>query len=664
MKKKNTHFIKDDIFRKDINGLRAWAVLAVVLYHFGVPGFSGGFVGVDVFFVISGFLMTKIIITNIEKDNLSIFKFYLARARRIIPALLALCLTMLVVSWLWLPNEDIRKISSHVITAIVFLSNIKFWKESGYFDTSSHDKPLLHTWSLSVEWQFYFLLPILCLILYKYFNLKYIKLVLIGIGVASLTLSIYISNKYPDVAFYLLPSRMWEMLAGGGVWWITRKNTISDKLAIRLEMFGFIFTITAVCTFNNNLTWPGYFALLPVLGSMLILYANRQSSFLTNNPIAQYLGKISYSIYLWHWPLVVLLTYAEEQKNQMLIIISIIISIILGSISFHLIEKPSRNFFGKLGTKTQAMCFSFMSCCIIFAASIMFVGVKYSHGTLHNLLNNRLTSQLNEISSASRNFNVLRDTCHLEPQKGIDSPHCKFGSGEEKIVVVGDSHANAIITALPPAIHGKAIELTYSGCATILGIKRDSYQCSEFAEKTINELNHKYKNLNVLIINRSSLYINGSNENDKNHGVPVSYFTKKYSAPNNQLNTEYRTALIKTMCSIKNPSRVYLMRPIPEMGVNVPEKMSRAIIFGKKIPEIYISLNDYYSRHRVVLEAQDAAAKQCGVNILNPLPYLCHDGRCWGSKDNIPLYYDDDHLSEYGNKLLIPLFEKVFSNKE
>lgn len=151
MKKKNTHFIKDDIFRKDINGLRAWAVLAVVLYHFGVPGFSGGFVGVDVFFVISGFLMTKIIITNIEKDNLSIFKFYLARARRIIPALLALCLTMLVVSWLWLPNEDIRKISSHVITAIVFLSNIKFWKESGYFDTSSHDKPLLHTWSLSVE---------------------------------------------------------------------------------------------------------------------------------------------------------------------------------------------------------------------------------------------------------------------------------------------------------------------------------------------------------------------------------------------------------------------------------------------------------------------------------------------------------------------------------
>lgn len=148
-------------FLKEINGLRAWAVTLVVLYHFGVPGFSGGFVGVDIFFVISGFLMTKIIGRGLEASNFSIWTFYLARAKRIIPALLILCVVLLALGWFVLPPQDYRSLGTHILTSALFVSNIQYWREAGYFDAASHDKWLLHTWSLSVEWQFYLLLPLL-----------------------------------------------------------------------------------------------------------------------------------------------------------------------------------------------------------------------------------------------------------------------------------------------------------------------------------------------------------------------------------------------------------------------------------------------------------------------------------------------------------------------
>ena len=154
------------IFRKDINGLRAWAVMVVVLFHFGVPGFAGGFIGVDIFFVISGFLMTNILIKKLENPHqkFSVWDFYLARAKRIVPALLVLCITLLALGWLMLPPQDYRSLGMHTLTSVLFASNIQYWREAGYFDVASHDKWLLHTWSLSVEWQFYVLLPLLPLL--------------------------------------------------------------------------------------------------------------------------------------------------------------------------------------------------------------------------------------------------------------------------------------------------------------------------------------------------------------------------------------------------------------------------------------------------------------------------------------------------------------------
>tara|TARA_R110001583_G_scaffold103705_2_gene250998 strand:+ start:387 stop:995 length:609 start_codon:yes stop_codon:yes gene_type:complete len=195
-------------FRTDINGLRAWAVVAVVLFHFGVPGFDGGFIGVDVFFVISGFLMTGIILGKLltpnRESSFSLLGFYLARARRIIPALMALCIALLILGWYFLPTYDYRMLATHVITALLFISNIKFWREAGYFDPASHEKLLLHTWSLSVEWQFYLLFPIVLMVLWKLWpNRRFIGVLLLAGFVISLGLSIAITRVNPGAAFYL-----------------------------------------------------------------------------------------------------------------------------------------------------------------------------------------------------------------------------------------------------------------------------------------------------------------------------------------------------------------------------------------------------------------------------------------------------------------------------
>ena len=158
-------------FRKDINGLRAYAVLAVMLYHFQIPFFNGGFVGVDVFFVISGYLMTRIILQGMEKGNGWLLNFYYGRARRIIPAVLVLCAVLLFLGWFLVLPEDYRKLAKHSVAALTFSSNVTFWKESGYFDVASHEKWLLHTWSLSVEWQFYLLYPLILWVARRLFGL-------------------------------------------------------------------------------------------------------------------------------------------------------------------------------------------------------------------------------------------------------------------------------------------------------------------------------------------------------------------------------------------------------------------------------------------------------------------------------------------------------------
>ncbi|QXX94623.1 acyltransferase [Serratia marcescens] len=643
------------VFRHDINGLRAWAVIAVVLFHFGIPGFAGGFVGVDVFFVISGFLMTQIIVSGLETGKFSIWHFYLARARRIIPALMALCITLLVLGWFFLVSTDYTTLAKHVLTAILFVSNVKFWREAGYFDADSHEKWLLHTWSLSVEWQFYIILPIALVFMARLWRTRGIQLTIFVGLILSFALSCYLAIKSPSSAFYLLPTRAWEMLAGGAVWGLTRNVQLHATKAKWLEWSGFALIIAAITLFNPGLAWPGLYAAVPVTGAMLVLAASRQNSLFTSNYLAERLGVSSYSIYLWHWPIVVFLGYNNAASSWNWLIAGIILSLILGELSLRMIENPARK---RLSRQTAwGNVFTIATCTTVIGfASIALFKINFP---------NRVPQQIDVVANESLNVIPNRDKCIASTS--TRSPECIYGGHDIKAVVVGDSHADAMLTGVVAALPDKndgVLDLTYASCPTLFGAKMvpgevPGSQCHEFNQWERERLKRIDRTIPIVIINRSSVYAFGQHNIVAKMNMPMVYFSKVYSRPTPEFLKEFKKDLVATACELAIDHPVFLVRPTPEMMLDVPKTLSRSMMLGKSM-HIYLSEEDYHKRHQFVWEAQDEAAEKCGVKILNPLPMLCKNGLCESTHNGRPIYYDDDHLSEYGNKLLVPMFQQIF----
>lgn len=646
-------------FRHDINGLRAIAVVAVVLYHFGVPGFSGGFAGVDLFFVISGFLMTSIIVGGLERGTFSLSGFYLARGRRIVPALLVLCACLLLLGWCWLPSLDYRLLVTHVAGALGFVSNVTFWGEAGYFDAASHEKWLLHTWSLAVEWQFYILLPLICLPVWRRWGRRGLQWGLLVLGVGSMLFAFYASQRWPETAFYLLPARIWEMLAGGLVWWLTRQRRVNARLSKWLESLGLGLILLAIVRFDVSLAWPGPAALVPVAGAMLVLGAQRQDSFWTANPLSRRLGASSYSLYLWHWPLVVALVYAGELGHPAWVVGGLLLTLLLGEASLRWVENPARKGLGALSLRRQASALALTAGTLAALA----LGLGAAMAAKSPWLANRIDSRIEQAANEASNFNPRRAECLIEPGRGYESPLCRFGEGEVEAVVLGDSHGNATVGGVAAAAPGVTVELTYSGCSTVFGLRRikAGTQCVEFNDYAIALVNTTFARQKIFVVNRATLAILGANESAELK--PNAYFDEVYPKANAALDQRFVSRFVETICSIKGSDRVYLVRPYPEMGRDVPKTMARALMFGRPDPRVSISLAEYRERHKVEWAAQDAAASRCGVRILDPLPWLCRDGRCWGSEAGRPLYFDDDHLSEYGNRLLVPMFRQAWEGR-
>ena len=336
-------------YRREIDGLRALAVIPVILFHAGFENFSGGFVGVDVFFVISGYLITSIILAELEQGKFSIVNFYERRARRILPALFIVMLVCIFFAWFWLLPSDKKKFSQSLVAVSVFASNILFWHESGYFDTAAELKPLLHTWSLAVEEQYYVLFPLFLTLIWR-LGKRWI-LVTLGLAfVASLALAQWAAYTKPTAAFYLLPTRGWELLIGAfSSFYLSQANRkpFEKGLSEFGGWLGVALILYAVFSYSKTTPFPGIYALVPTIGTVLIiLFATQRTSvgaFVGNKAFVT-IGLVSYSAYLWHQPL---LAFAKVYTFNLLTTYAtlalVTLSFALAFLSFKYVETPFRD---------------------------------------------------------------------------------------------------------------------------------------------------------------------------------------------------------------------------------------------------------------------------------------------------------------------------------
>ncbi|WP_019671754.1 acyltransferase family protein [Psychrobacter lutiphocae] len=479
-------------FRTDINGLRAVAVIAVVLFHFHAAWMPGGFAGVDVFFVISGFLMTGIIFRGFENNNFSLAQFYLARTNRIIPALAALCFVMMLFGWFYLMPLDYKALGKHALSSVAFISNFIYLNESGYFAADSHEKWLLHTWSLSVEWQFYLLYPLVLMALHRLFSLEKLKVVLIFSALLSFVVGIWTSINAPEAAYFLLFPRAWEMMVGGIAYVYPLKLGQGKKRY--LEALGLLMIVGSYAFISAEDAWPGYLALFPVLGTYLVIQAQNDSSFITGNAVFQKLGAWSYSIYLWHWPIVVAIFYFAWPSYYAYP--GMLLSVLLGYLSYKYIERfKFRRDYSRLIEIVKIKP-------LYLALAMIIVGrVVYKTDGFDTQIRAGATSEkaqfLNHYANEHRQLDeaywLKCDTYDALDNRGTyeTDPSCVTKQGDGGVFLWGDSHAEALSLGLRQLLQPQDIpfyQKTSAGCSPSLTAMEGSASIAKQACDYSNKL--------------------------------------------------------------------------------------------------------------------------------------------------------------------------------
>ncbi|CAE6948248.1 Acyltransferase family [Vibrio sp. B1ASS3] len=619
-------------FRYDINGLRAIAVIAVVLFHFNPAWVPGGFAGVDVFFVISGFLMTGIIFRGLENDNFSLFKFYVARANRIIPALAVLCSLLLVFGWFYLTPLDYSALGKHVASSMGFLSNVIYWRESGYFDAASHEKWLLHTWSLSVEWQFYILYPVVLVALKKFLSLENLKRLIVIGTVLGFCLSVIATMKWPNPAYYLLPTRAWEMMMGGVAFLYPWSLSESRKKAV--ELTGLALILGSYAFVSSDTPWPGYFALLPVLGAYLMIVSNQQSSFITNNSAFQYLGKWSYSIYLWHWPIVV---YGYYFDVQWWVLYGLPLSITLGFVSFKLVEGVRFKSFSSWH-ETFKVKPIYMGVVIGALSGFVFVnnGVNYEFRSGANTLESKFLDKYHPDNYLTEAVKIeYREECnffdadaYVAKETDIDK-QCVTPTGEKKFIGLlwGDSHAQALSYGLRNQFSEMdLLQVASSGCRPL--VEMDSITTGEFKNSCDRSNEKAFKAL--VDVKPDFVFLAQHYDHDLNNYMKIVEKAREYNIS----------------------SKFILIGPVPQWRPSLP----------KAITMKHMSVNEKQFKDSSFLQdlfrIDDELEKKYSdkdLTYISLLDYLCDDTGCIAKVDdkNTPIVWDYGHLTLQGSNYVV-----------
>lgn len=582
-------------YRPDIDGLRALAILPVLLFHAGFTVVSGGYVGVDIFFVISGFLITSILLKDIRSGSYSIIAFYERRIRRIFPALFSVVLFVLVVSPFALLPDEYQFLPKEVAGALLFVSNIVSWKKSGYFSADAEERPLLHTWSLGVEEQFYIFAPILLFFLIKKFN-RSSALILLVIFLASFLLSILLTHQKPSAAFYLLPSRAWELLAGSLLAFNLLPKTENSTVNELISLAGLLCILAGVFLFDATTPFPGYAAALPVFGSVCIIYAAEKSlvgKILSWKPVV-FIGLISYSLYLWHWPLIVFFrnwNLLTDSTGQLMVVA---VAIIFAVISWRFIERPFRDrkaYPARKLYKVSAWGFS-----LLIVATL----ATFTQGGWPE----RFSAQTMRYVSAHKDSSAARTQCHFDHGVPQTSQYCHFGPGKPTVAVWADSHGAELSLALGNN-NVSLYEITYSSCPPALDFHLDARpDCIAHNARAIQFLEQD-KDINVVIMAaRYQVY-------------PAQAFYDSFKK------TAERLAA--------HGKKVIIIGPVPSAGVDVPTSLAR----GRNPGFIFADTSF----------AQIDKSVDPSITRFMPASVLCEKDRCNMLLNDHPLLFDDNHLS-------------------
>ncbi|MCH9689859.1 MAG: acyltransferase [Gammaproteobacteria bacterium] len=629
-------------YRAEIDGLRAIAVLSVILFHAGFEFFSGGFVGVDVFFVISGFLITNIILTEKQDGIFSILNFYERRARRILPALFFIMLVCLPFAWFWMLPDQLIDFSKSLGAVSTFISNIFFWRDTGYFSAASGEKPLLHTWSLGIEEQYYFLFPLLILLFWRT-GKKNLPPLLTTTLILSLFISEYAVRYHPSASFFLIPTRAWEFLVGSLLAFIAFKNIIphqyfSLKTNQTLSFIGLTLLIFPVFIFSEGTPFPGLYALVPVIGTALIIvfsYPGTFTSKLLSHRFIVGIGLISYSAYLWHQPLFAFTRiYWVDQPQQYVFFILTLLTLPLAFLTWKFVERPFRN---KI-TFSRHQVFSLSSVGILFFTAVGVIGY-YQHG-----FPGRLSAHQQALLAASANperiFNQKR-VCFLDPDQDKNA----FGTctlekkGKGHILLWGDSHAAHLSSGLHAINQYQTLtQFTASGCPPIVDVDFN---------KALPKRPY-CRNINTYIMEKIK-----KNPPDK-----------VILAAQWGMRGDYWLQLQSTISQLQQLGiqDIIIVGPAPVWDDTLPHIMAR---FNAPFSELPKRLKSHLLEETYLLdEEMKNFAQQWKVNYLSLLSILCNHDGCLTKLGETPdqlMNFDNNHFTEPGSKYVISkLSEKLW----
>lgn len=615
-----SQYTSHQTYRPDIDGLRALAVLPVVLFHFNFPGFFGGFIGVDVFFVISGYLITGILARELRQGNFSIVRFYRRRAIRIFPALFVMLAVTTVLAVLTMLPEELKSFGHSLLATSTFVSNILFYNESGYFAADAHTKVLLHTWSLAVEEQFYLFWPVVLAVLHARAQSS-VRWIAGVITVASLLFSIWWLNIDPSGAFYLIPSRAWELMIGA---LLAVAPALPARHRLMREMLaaaGVLAILIGVKFYNERVPFPGTAALLPCLGAAAIIAAGTAGTTLAGRVLSWkpivFVGQISFSLYLWHWPVVVFTQIGLMREVTWPVrIAELMLSFLLAVLSWRYVEQPTRlGFNGSSDKKVLGGAFSAMVATLIIGALFASSG--------------GLPARYNEQQLAIAKYEgyngdkVYRGgTCFIVDGQGMYDPQVCLGQDpkhDKSLLVIGDSHA----AQLWPGLHQVAtdynvLQATKTGCRPVLSNLPVERQLP--CEKFFREI------LTVWL---------------PAHPVQLVVLAGRWGTG------DLHDLAATIVLAKRHAQTVIVVGPVPQYASSLPRVLVRNDAHPDRIADSAVGgpfLLDPQMRKVVIAN---------GAQYFSPIEHLCHGRECRTlASAGVPMQFDYGHLTAQGSAVL------------